>query len=520
MTIAEIEELIRKYLSTGIAVVVVLVAPGTRIDDTTLPPGSQVVTVEPTRPDPTPSTRPTPAPSSSGTDSGSGDRTGAGGSDPGADTPPSSGSGSGSGSDQQPGATNGSGSEPDSGSTPGSDSSGAASGSGSGSGSGSDSSSGSGSDSGTGGGSGSDSATGSGADSGGSGSGPGTGGGSGSHSNPGSDAGSDSDSDSSGSGSDSASGSDASSNSGTASGSGTESGTASGSGSNGGSGSAGNSAGAGSGQGSGSSSSSSDGTTAAATLGWGTPHREDDFSSGAGQWSIYDGAGHGGQGKRSPSAVSITGGVMTVTGDSSGTTAGMAWNPGQKYGRWEGRVKAPASDPSYNALLLLWPDAENWPSGGEVDFMEMSDPSRQETSMFLHYGADNQQLNGKVQVDATQWHNWAVEWTPDAITAYVDGKEWYRTTDKSTFPPGPMHLCIQLDWFPQGGGAKESTMQVDWVRQYPVDGSSGSNSGAGSSGGGSGQQSSQQSGNDSDGSKGADQTSGVRNILRRMFSWG
>jgi len=270
--------------------------------------------------------------------------------------------------------------------------------------------------------------------------------------------------------------------------------------------------------------SSGDGTTAAATLGWGTPNREDDFSSGAGQWGIYDGTGHGGQGKRSPSAVSTTGGILTVTGDSSGTTAGMAWNPGQKYGRWEGRVKAPASDPSYNALLLLWPDAENWPTGGEVDFMEMSDPSRQETNMFLHYGADNQQLGGKVQVDATQWHNWALEWTPDGITAYIDGREWYRTTDKSTFPPGPMHLCIQLDWFPKGGSAKESAMQVDWVRQYAVDGSS--TGGSGGTTGGNGAvagDGAQQNGSGGDGNKGGggdQQSSPVRNVLRRMFSWG
>ncbi len=130
--------------------------------------------------------------------------------------------------------------------------------------------------------------------------------------------------------------------------------------------------------------------------------------------------------------------------------------------------------------------------------------------MFLHYGADNQQTNGKVQIDATQWHNWALEWTPEAITAYVDGQEWYRTTDKSTFPPGPMHLCIQLDWFPQGGNAKESTMQVDWVRQYPVDGSTS---------GGSGSASDRQNGSDRQaGDNGGD--SSLRNILRRMFSWG
>jgi hypothetical protein len=29
-----------------------------------------------------------------------------------------------------------------------------------------------------------------------------------------------------------------------------------------------------------------------------------------------------------------------------------------------------------------------------------------------------------------------------------------------------MHLCIQLDWFPKVGAVRQSTMQVDWVREY------------------------------------------------------
>jgi hypothetical protein len=217
--------------------------------------------------------------------------------------------------------------------------------------------------------------------------------------------------------------------------------------------------------------SGSEGTTAAAVHGWGTPNREDDFTGGTEQWDIYDGPGHAGEGKRSPSAVTVQNGILTITGDSTGTTAGMAWNPGQKYGRWEGRVRAPASDPSYNALLLLWPDAEDFPVGGEIDFMEMLDHTRQATDIFIHYGEDNSQVNGQVEIDGTEWHNWAVEWTPEAITAYVDGEEWYRSTDTSIFPPGPMHLCIQLDWFPEGDTPQESTMHVDWVRQYAVEGS-------------------------------------------------
>jgi hypothetical protein len=216
-----------------------------------------------------------------------------------------------------------------------------------------------------------------------------------------------------------------------------------------------------------------DGPTAAATHGWGTPNREDDFTEDLSGWGIYDGPGHADEGTRSPDAASVADGVLTINGDAEGTTAGMAWGrgKGQKYGRWEGRVRAPASDPTYNALLLLWPDAEDFPEGGEIDFMEMTDHTRQSTNVFLHHGEDNAQEHGTVEIDATRWHNWAVEWTPKGVTTYVDGEQWWHTDEVDALPPGPMHLCIQLDWFPQkrAGAVKPSQMQVDWVRQYPVD---------------------------------------------------
>ena len=170
--------------------------------------------------------------------------------------------------------------------------------------------------------------------------------------------------------------------------------------------------------------------------------------------------------------MSVSGGIFTITGDANGTTGGMAWKQGRsQYGRWEARVKSPVADPSYNAVMLLWPDADNWPVGGEVDFMEIGDETRQEVDFFLHYGEDNSQLHDQVAIDATQWHNWAVEWSPTQITGYVDGEPWFSTTQASALPPGPMHLTLQLDWFPKGGSVQQSTMDVDWVRYYPIDGS-------------------------------------------------
>jgi hypothetical protein len=211
-------------------------------------------------------------------------------------------------------------------------------------------------------------------------------------------------------------------------------------------------------------------SSAAVQHDWGAPNRVDHFTDGLGEdWNVYEGEGHAGNGRRSPDAVEVEDGVLTITGNSRGTTAGLSWNPGQKYGRWEGRVRAPASAPSYHALMLLWPDAENFPVGGEIDFMEMLDADRQTTNLFLHYGRNNSQIGDEVEVDATEWHNWAVEWTPEAITAYLDGEPWFHTTDTAKFPPGPMHLAVQLDWFPQDGRTRTSTMEVDWVKQYPYD---------------------------------------------------
>jgi Glycosyl hydrolases family 16 len=218
--------------------------------------------------------------------------------------------------------------------------------------------------------------------------------------------------------------------------------------------------------------STGDETSAAVLHGWGTPARVEEFDGPklGPAWGVYNGPGHGGNGRRTPKAVGLRDGIMTITGDARGDTAGMEWGQGQRYGRWEGRVKAPASDPSYNALLLLWPDAENFPVGGEIDFMEMMDHTRQKTNVFLHYGRHNDQVSGSVRADATQWHNWAVEWTPTHIAKFLDGKEWWRTERTAIFPPGKMHLCVQLDWFPGDarGRVRPSTMQVDWVKQYTL----------------------------------------------------
>jgi hypothetical protein len=214
-------------------------------------------------------------------------------------------------------------------------------------------------------------------------------------------------------------------------------------------------------------------TTAAARYGWGTPYETafTGLSALSKGWGVYDSVGHAGYGRRTPAALSFVDNTMIITGDAAGNTGGLAWMPGQKYGAWEVRVRVPQGAANYHAVALLWPDAENFPVGGEIDFMELGDDaSRQYVGHFLHYSAQNKTEQSISHVDATQWHNYAVSWTPQAITMYIDGVPEFVSTDTSHFPPGPMHLALQLDPsetrpISLAGGAQ---MMVAWARQYPL----------------------------------------------------
>jgi hypothetical protein len=217
---------------------------------------------------------------------------------------------------------------------------------------------------------------------------------------------------------------------------------------------------------------SPDGTQAAVVFGWGPVVNGDEFSyTGAPnplKWNVYNSAGHAGNGIRSPNAWSVDGSVVTVSGDSAGTTGGMSAKfAQQQYGRWEARMRTNARDPKYHPVLILWPNNNTSPNCAEIDYAEgTSDTSR--IKFFLHYACSgsNFQTQAAQPIDTTQWHNYAVQWTPSGITGYVDGVQWFTDTDPAHQPTVGMHQTIQLDWFPDGTATLPSQMQVDWIRVY------------------------------------------------------
>jgi hypothetical protein len=203
---------------------------------------------------------------------------------------------------------------------------------------------------------------------------------------------------------------------------------------------------------------------------------QDDFSGSEldpDHWYPYTAQTAGGVGQHLASNLSVSGGVLTVTSRGN-TSGGASYGPGQLYGRWEVRARAQRGT-GYGPVILLWPDAEDWPEGGEVNIMEIPDPDRQESHFTVHFGEDNSTVTTSTPGDFTQWTTYAVEWTPSYVAGFINGREVFRTTDPETIPPRPMHLAIQQDIGPFGTDwipARDSTtpaevkLEIDWVRIY------------------------------------------------------
>jgi beta-glucanase (GH16 family) len=190
-------------------------------------------------------------------------------------------------------------------------------------------------------------------------------------------------------------------------------------------------------------------------------------------WSAYRGRTTDDVGQHDPDNLSVSDGTLKLTSRGN-TSAGLAWNDGQRYGRWEARVRSERGN-GYGPVMLLWPDAEDWPEGGEIDIMEIPKGDRTTAHFTVHWADENTQGGTSAQADFTQWHIFAVEWTPDHIVGYLDGNEIYRNDDPDANPPRSMHLAMQQDIGPYGDDwiparddttPQTCTFEVDWVRIY------------------------------------------------------
>lgn len=195
-------------------------------------------------------------------------------------------------------------------------------------------------------------------------------------------------------------------------------------------------------------------------------------------WSVYNSAGHAGNGLRRPEAFSIVDDpdqagnkLLRVRAEQiagSVVSGGMAHRRNYTYGAFEARIRCEA-DPSstMSCVWLTWPQSENFPVDGENDIYEtLLDPDRRPVRSFVHYGAANNQYSWSHDVDGQLWHVFRMEWTASTIKFFVDGVQSGATlTDAAAIPDVAHHMSIQLDAFDNSLPAP-THQYVDWVRVY------------------------------------------------------
>lgn len=167
-----------------------------------------------------------------------------------------------------------------------------------------------------------------------------------------------------------------------------------------------------------------------------------------------------------------------------------------KYGWFEARIKVPEGQGFLPAFWMMPQDEDfygQWPKCGEIDIMEVLGNSTSMNYGTLHFGEPHKQNQGSYTLSdgsfSSDYHTFAVEWEPGVIKWYVDGNQYYETSDWFSAVQGeeekpypapfnqPFHVILNVavggDW---PGNPDDTTifddraaMKVDYVRIFQKD---------------------------------------------------
>ncbi|MEV0585014.1 glycoside hydrolase family 16 protein [Nonomuraea sp. NPDC050310] len=205
--------------------------------------------------------------------------------------------------------------------------------------------------------------------------------------------------------------------------------------------------------------------------GWGAPAFVENFDRlDTGKWMVYH-SPTASENPRTGKAVSVSGGVLKITGGFYGgkdLSGGLATRKTQTYGRWEVRFRAEAGA-GYTPVALLM--ASDRGEHAEIDFAEIIDPKRQGGGIFVHAG--DERADKQLRADFTRWRTVAVDWLPGRLTFWLDGEKVWDYRGPHVPDGRAMGLALQHDvvcnqWSPCRGGSTPKTvsMYVDWVKIY------------------------------------------------------
>ncbi len=157
---------------------------------------------------------------------------------------------------------------------------------------------------------------------------------------------------------------------------------------------------------------------------------------------------------------------------------------GWQYGYIEASIKLPKGKGTWPAFWMMPVNFTSWPADGEIDIMEEVGYHPDYVSSSLH-ATDHVHSNGtqvthemKCAGAEGEFHTYAILWTAQNITTYVDGKVQLSYDNKgkgrSDWPyEDPFYVIFNLAWGGDWGGAQGTddtalpcTMEVDYIRVF------------------------------------------------------
>ena len=158
---------------------------------------------------------------------------------------------------------------------------------------------------------------------------------------------------------------------------------------------------------------------------------------------------------------------------------------GWTYGYFEGRLKLCKGKGTWPAFWMMPKNFRAWPDDGEIDIMEHVGYHENYVSSSIHckayYHSIGTQKTNEIHIPTatSEFHTYAVEWTPEYMKFYFDGKLHFTFNndgkgDKNTWPfNAPFYLKLNLAWGGNWGGAMgidesclPATYEIDYVRVF------------------------------------------------------
>jgi beta-glucanase (GH16 family) len=165
------------------------------------------------------------------------------------------------------------------------------------------------------------------------------------------------------------------------------------------------------------------------------------------------------------------------------------------YGYIEARIKMPSGSGNHPAFWMLGDNINQvgWPTTGEMDITEIHSDIPNETTAAINYSTifapntcctNHNYVVEKLNLgsDVSQgYHLYALAWLPDSIAYYADNKLVFQVSrtvfeakygywsfDKSFFII--LNNAVSEGFSGSSANLQSSTMSIDWVRSYQVNG--------------------------------------------------